>query len=67
LVNLLSNDVEKFDRALLYLPWLVIGPVQLGIVVCLTWQQMGPATLAGMVVLLFGVPLQGNREQAQLE
>ena len=31
MVNMLSNDVEKFDRALMFLHWLWIGPLQVSI------------------------------------
>ena len=31
MVNMLSNDVEKFDRALMFLHWLWIGPLQVRI------------------------------------
>ncbi len=60
MVNLLSNDVEKFDRMPIFIHYLWIGPVQLFIVVALTWPHFGPSTLAGMLILLLGVPLQGN-------
>lgn len=59
MVNMLSNDVEKFDRALMFLHWLWIGPLQLAVVVALTWSAMGPSVLAGAVIILMGVPLQG--------
>ena len=60
MVNLLSNDVDKLERLTLYLHMLWIAPIQLAIVTVLTWRNFGYATLGGMVLLLGGVPLQGE-------
>ncbi|KAF3857370.1 hypothetical protein F7725_009229 [Dissostichus mawsoni] len=44
IVNLLSNDVNKFDDA--------------AVVVGLLWMEIGPSCLAGMVVLMILMPMQ---------
>ncbi|KAF4079997.1 hypothetical protein AMELA_G00165440 [Ameiurus melas] len=57
-VNLLSNDVHKFDEVTIFLHFLWVGPLQAVAVVFLLWQEIGPSCLAGMAVLIFLLPLQ---------
>ncbi|XP_015233372.1 PREDICTED: multidrug resistance-associated protein 4-like isoform X1 [Cyprinodon variegatus] len=58
IVNLLSNDVNKFDEVTIFLHFLWVGPLQAAAVVGLLWGEIGPSCLAGMVVLLFLMPTQ---------
>ncbi|XP_049611466.1 ATP-binding cassette sub-family C member 4 [Syngnathus scovelli] len=58
IVNLLSNDVNKFDEVTIFLHFLWVGPLQAATVVGLLWQEIGPSCLAGMVVLMFLMPMQ---------
>nr|XP_057907957.1 multidrug resistance-associated protein 4 isoform X1 [Doryrhamphus excisus] len=58
IVNLLSNDVNKFDEVTIFLHFLWVGPLQAAAVVGLLWQEIGPSCLAGMVVLMFLMPMQ---------
>ncbi|XP_051562502.1 multidrug resistance-associated protein 4 [Myxocyprinus asiaticus] len=58
IVNLLSNDVNKFDEVTIFLHFLWVGPLQAAAVVGLLWYEIGPSCLAGMAVLLFLMPLQ---------
>ncbi|XP_028288222.1 ATP-binding cassette sub-family C member 4 [Parambassis ranga] len=58
IVNLLSNDVNKFDDVTIFLHYLWVGPLQAAAVVGLLWLEIGPSCLAGMVVLMFLMPLQ---------
>ncbi|XP_055069172.2 ATP-binding cassette sub-family C member 4 isoform X1 [Misgurnus anguillicaudatus] len=58
IVNLLSNDVNKFDEVTIFLHFLWVGPLQAAAVVGLLWQEIGPSCLVGMVVLVFLMPLQ---------
>ena len=62
IVNLLSNDVDKFDRVAMYSQWLWIGPLQLLLVGYLSWREMGPWTTLGLSLLLLGIPLQGRTQ-----
>ncbi|KAB5584398.1 hypothetical protein PHYPO_G00107090 [Pangasianodon hypophthalmus] len=57
-VNLLSNDVHKFDEVTIFLHFLWVVPLQAAAVVGLLWQEIGPSCLAGMAVLIFLLPLQ---------
>nr|ALU63334.1 multidrug resistance-associated protein 4 isoform X1 [Oryzias melastigma] len=58
IVNLLSNDVNKFDEVTIFLHFLWVGPLQAAAVVGLLWVEIGPSCLAGMVVLMFLMPTQ---------
>ncbi|XP_068612667.1 LOW QUALITY PROTEIN: ATP-binding cassette sub-family C member 4-like, partial [Brachionichthys hirsutus] len=58
IVNLLSNDVNKFDEVTIFLHYLWVGPLQAAAVVGLLWLEIGPSCLAGMVVLMFLMPVQ---------
>lgn len=60
LVNLLSNDVDRFDFALIYVPYLVIAPIQaLVSFLILSFFYLGLySTLAGAILLLLYVPFQ---------
>ncbi|XP_033637557.1 multidrug resistance-associated protein 4-like [Asterias rubens] len=58
LVNILSNDVNRFDLAFNFLHYLWIGPIQLAVVTVLMWWQIGPSCLAGLSILLLLSPLQ---------
>lgn len=59
IVNLLSNDVNRFDIAFIFLQYLWLGPLQTCIVTYLMWQQVGPAAVIGLVTLFIFIPLQG--------
>ncbi|XP_061546477.1 multidrug resistance-associated protein 4 [Phycodurus eques] len=58
IVNLLSNDVNKFDDVTIFLHFLWVAPLQAATVVGLLWLEIGPSCLAGMVVLMFLMPVQ---------
>uniref|UniRef100_A0A4W3I7X0 Multidrug resistance-associated protein 4 n=1 Tax=Callorhinchus milii TaxID=7868 RepID=A0A4W3I7X0_CALMI len=58
IVNLLSNDVNKFDQATIFLHFLWVGPLQAIAVIALLWQEIGPSCLAGVVILLILMPVQ---------
>ncbi|KAA0713229.1 Multidrug resistance-associated protein 4 [Triplophysa tibetana] len=58
IVNLLSNDVNKFDEVTIFLHFLWVAPLQAAAVVGLLWQEIGPSCLVGMAVLVFLMPLQ---------
>ncbi|XP_069614144.1 ATP-binding cassette sub-family C member 4 isoform X2 [Ranitomeya imitator] len=58
IVNLLSNDVNKFDQVTIFLHFLWAGPLQAIAVTVLLWIEIGPSCLAGMAVLIILMPLQ---------
>ncbi|XP_042894914.1 ATP-binding cassette sub-family C member 4-like isoform X1 [Parasteatoda tepidariorum] len=59
MVNLLSNDVNRFDQSVVYLPYLVAGPIQTAIIIAVLWSHINYASLAGVSVLLLYIPFQG--------
>lgn len=58
IVNLLSNDVNKFDEVTIFLHFLWVGPLQAAAVVGLLWYEIGPSCLGGIGVLLILMPVQ---------
>ena len=58
MVNLLSNDVNRFDQAVLLNHYLWAGPLQLTIITALLYQKIGPSALVGAALLIAAVPLQ---------
>ncbi|XP_029460595.1 multidrug resistance-associated protein 4 [Rhinatrema bivittatum] len=58
IVNLLSNDVNKFDQVTIFLHFIWAGPLQAVAVTVLLWIEIGPSCLAGMAVLIILMPLQ---------
>ncbi|XP_022358424.1 multidrug resistance-associated protein 4 isoform X4 [Enhydra lutris kenyoni] len=58
IVNLLSNDVNKFDQVTMFLHFLWAGPLQAIAVTALLWMEIGISCLAGIAVLIILLPLQ---------
>lgn len=58
-INLMSNDVSRFDYAVIFLHDLWKGPVELVVVSVLVYQLMGWPGLIGIVALLLFIPGQG--------
>ena len=58
MVNLLSNDVARFDQTFMFTHYLWAGPLQLTIITALLYQKIGPSALVGATLLILAVPLQ---------
>ncbi|KAM7238073.1 hypothetical protein CapIbe_011031 [Capra ibex] len=58
IVNLLSNDVNRFDQVMMFLHYLWVGPLQAIAVTALLWMEIGISCLAGMAVLIILLLLQ---------
>uniref|UniRef100_A0A8B9XYP7 Uncharacterized protein n=1 Tax=Bos mutus grunniens TaxID=30521 RepID=A0A8B9XYP7_BOSMU len=58
IVNLLSNDVNRFDQVTMFLHYLWVGPLQAVAVTALLWMEIGISCLAGMAVLIILLLLQ---------
>nr|CAH7718231.1 unnamed protein product [Callosobruchus chinensis] len=66
LVNLLSNDVQRFDMASTYLHYLWIMPVQSVIAFYIMYRSVQVAAIAGMAAIaLQAIPLQGYLSKLQ--
>ncbi|KAJ2946418.1 hypothetical protein O0L34_g12457 [Tuta absoluta] len=60
LVNLLSNDVARFDYSFMFLHNLWVVPVQVAVVLYLLWQTAGYAPFVGLFSVVFLMfPIQG--------
>lgn len=60
-VNLLSNDVIRFDTVAMSLNILWIAPIILPVIIYFMWQEIGISSLIGICSLeVFSLPLQGN-------
>ncbi|XP_075538961.1 ATP-binding cassette subfamily C member 4-like isoform X1 [Dermacentor variabilis] len=59
MVNLLSNDVNRFDQSVLFVPYLVAGPLQTAIITWVLWQHLGISCIAGISFVLLYIPFQG--------
>lgn len=59
MINLLSNDVSRFDAALTVFHYLWIGPLQTIIVTYFLWKEIGISSLFGISTFFVFIPLQG--------
>lgn len=59
IVNLLSNDVNRFDVAVIFVHYLWLGPLETIIVAYFLWNIVGVSALIGVASLLLFIPLQG--------
>lgn len=60
-VNLLSNDVSRFDLAVIGLHALWIMPILILIISYFLWQEVGISCLAGILTMaLISLPIQGT-------
>eukprot|EP00052_Salpingoeca_macrocollata_P020832 m.175998 g.175998 ORF g.175998 m.175998 type:complete len:1316 (-) comp21374_c0_seq1:121-4068(-) len=58
IVNIVSNDVERFILAALFVPYVVIVPIQLGLVIYLIWRLVGYSAFIGVGVYILLSPIQ---------
>nr|XP_012230327.1 PREDICTED: probable multidrug resistance-associated protein lethal(2)03659 isoform X1 [Linepithema humile]XP_012230329.1 PREDICTED: probable multidrug resistance-associated protein lethal(2)03659 isoform X1 [Linepithema humile]XP_012230330.1 PREDICTED: probable multidrug resistance-associated protein lethal(2)03659 isoform X1 [Linepithema humile] len=60
-VNLLSNDVNRFDIGIIFLHYLWIGPLETIIITYFMyyWLDIGLSAIIGVASLLMFIPLQG--------
>lgn len=60
MVNLMSNDVNRFDDFILHLDTIWLSPLILGAVFYVIFTYVGPTGCAGFSVYLLYVPLQSK-------
>ncbi|KAF5294186.1 hypothetical protein FQR65_LT10897 [Abscondita terminalis] len=58
IVNLLSNDVSKFDQNFVLCHYILIGPMQTALGTYLLYRRLGNAAFYGIIFLMAFVPLQ---------
>lgn len=54
----MSNDVNRFDVTISYIPFLWIGPLETIVITYFLWQEVGESSIFGVATLLVFVPLQ---------
>lgn len=66
-VNLLANDVSRFDFVTIALHYFWIAPIQVILASYFMWRSVGVAAFAGIVsMLLFTLPLQSKSFSSQV-
>lgn len=60
IVNLMSVDSEKLQRACTEIHDIWASPLTVVVGLAMLWQVMGLSTLAGIVVLIISVPINGG-------
>ena len=58
MINLCSNDVNRFDLLFVYLHFLWVGPLVMIITTVVLYIYIGLASMVGLVVLFIVVPIQ---------
>lgn len=58
MVNLISNDVSRFDMCTTFLHQLVLGPIEIIIGMALVYNSVGWTGLTGAAFLLISIPIQ---------
>ncbi|RZB40188.1 ABC tran and/or MMR HSR1 domain containing protein, partial [Asbolus verrucosus] len=67
MVNLMSNDVNRFDFLVLHLHHLFVAPIEAIVIIYLLYTTVHPAAMAGAALLLAFVPLQCKCPKSVLE
>ncbi|CAL8104285.1 unnamed protein product [Orchesella dallaii] len=58
IINIMGNDVIRFDTNLLFLSYLFIGPIQLAIFAYFLYDEVGPSGMAGVGFVVFLIPIE---------
>lgn len=63
IVNLLSNDVSRFDIVSVMIHHMWVAPASAIIVMYFLWSEAGIAGIVGVIPVFLVVPLQGKQLQ----
>uniref|UniRef100_A0A3P8VQU0 Multidrug resistance-associated protein 4-like n=1 Tax=Cynoglossus semilaevis TaxID=244447 RepID=A0A3P8VQU0_CYNSE len=58
IVNLLANDVNRFDEITINLHYLWLAPLQAVVIIVFLWHEIGLSCLAGVAVVALMLPVQ---------
>ncbi|XP_071455641.1 ATP-binding cassette sub-family C member 4-like [Hetaerina americana] len=58
IVNLMSNDVNRFDFSLIFAHYIWMAPLNTLIITVILWFKLGMSALVGVAVMLLTIPLQ---------
>ncbi|XP_064490303.1 multidrug resistance-associated protein 1-like isoform X2 [Ornithodoros turicata] len=59
IVNLMSNDAQRFMELMPFLSMLWSAPLQIGLSLYFLWDILGPSVLAGVGIMVLMVPING--------
>ena len=60
IINLMSNDVARFDRVFIFLHYIWIMPIQVAIITYMIWRNVQVAALTGVFfIAVQAIPIQG--------
>ena len=57
IINLMSVDAQKLQDAPVYLHGIWVAPLVVVLCMYFLWQQLGPSAFAGLLFVLFMIPL----------
>ena len=57
-INLLANDCSRFEGAMIFLPYVVLGPLQALVIIFILMSLIDASILSGMIVLVVAIPSQ---------
>ena len=57
-INLLANDCGRFEGAIIFLPYIILGPLQALIIIAILIKLIDVSILTGLVVLAVAIPSQ---------
>lgn len=61
IINLLSNDVARFDLLFVFLHYIWVMPLQVAAITYLIWENVKVASLAGVfLIIVQTIPVQGK-------
>lgn len=60
MINLLSNDVARFDNCIRYLHYLWIAPLETILIMYLLYYNVGFTSLSGFCLIVVFMPLQSK-------
>lgn len=60
MINLMSNDLGRFDLGLIFLAYTVIAPLQALMFMYFLWVEITFGTFGGAFVIVIIMPLQGS-------
>ncbi|CAI6361191.1 unnamed protein product [Macrosiphum euphorbiae] len=58
IINLISNDVNRFDVSIVCIPFLWLGPLETFVSIFFLWREVGVSSVIGVGALLIFIPLQ---------
>ena len=59
-VNLISNDVNRFDISTYFSVYAFIGPIHCIIMAYVMWLEVGVSAFVGIATILLFIPMQGK-------